>query len=235
MDSVDNSRQTDKKKLRDGLYLSLSLVLLMLIIKLVEINFNLSFVRLGLYPRRAEGIPGILLAPLIHKDLLHLFNNAVPLLVSIIGLFYFFRKEAFRILILAWLATHILVWVFARESYHIGASGLVYALLSFLFFVSTFANNKNLLAISLILIFLYGTMIWGILPVENHVSWESHLIGATMGLILAIVFRKKAPKPEKFDWEDEEEDIDELTNEEIDEIIDQKLKIKYWYKPGKKP
>ena len=224
----------EKKKLIDGVYLAVPFILIILIIKLVEISFDLSFASYGLYPRRLSGLPGIILTPLLHKDLMHLFNNAVPLFVSIVGIFYFYRKVSYQIFIIIYLVTQFLIWIFARDSYHIGASGLVYGLMAFLFFASAFSNNKNMLALSLILIFAYGAMFWGILPVENNVSWESHLIGAIVGFGVAIIYRKQGPKPEKFDWEDEEDDLDEMTDDEINELIEQKrreVKVKYWYRP----
>ncbi|MFC2113972.1 rhomboid family intramembrane serine protease [Bacteroidota bacterium] len=224
----------DKKKLRDGFYFSVSFLLIFWIIKLVEINFNLDFSRYGIFPRRISGLWGILFTPFLHKDLHHLFNNSVPFFVSIIGIFYFFRKSSLTILAGIWLITHILIWFVAGNGYHIGASGLVYGFMSFLFFGGAFSNNRNLLGLSLVIIFAYGTMFWGILPVETAVSWESHLMGAIVGMLFAFIFRKQGIPPEKFDWEEDEENVDDLTDEEIDELIDEKTKIKYRFIPGKK-
>lgn len=174
---------------------------------------------------------GIITAPLVHKDLMHLFNNSVPLLVAIFAIAYFYHKAYLRILLFSYILTHILIWLLARgDSYHIGASGLVYTYLSFLFFGSAFSSNKSMLALSLIIIFLYGAMVWGILPVETNISWESHLMGAIIGLLFAFIYRKQIPPEKKFDWEEEEDNIDDMTDEEIDELIDQKLNVKYWYK-----
>ena len=219
----------EKKKIKDGLFLALSFILILWIVKLIEINFDISFVKYSMYPRKLSGLKGIVTTPLIHENLMHLFNNSVPLFVSIIGIMYFFRKHAFQIFALIYLVTHFIIWLTAPQSFIIGASGLVYAYLSFLFFVSAFSNNKNMLALSLILIFAYGTMIWGIIPVNTNISWESHLIGAITGFVFAIIYKNKGPKEEKFDWEDEEEfdeekNIDQMDDDEINELIYRNIK-----------
>jgi membrane associated rhomboid family serine protease len=224
----------DKRKIRDGFLLSISFIFILWIVKLIEINFHISFAHLGLYPRDPSSLAGLFFTPFIHADLAHLFNNSVPLFVAIIGIMYFYRKSAIQIMILSWFITNILVWIFAKEGNHIGASGLVYAYLSFLFFGGAFSNNKNLLGLSLVLVFAYGTMIWGVFPVETNVSWESHLIGAIVGGVFAFLYRKKGIPPEKYDWEDEEDDIDEMTDEEINELIEQNRKIKYHFIPRRK-
>jgi membrane associated rhomboid family serine protease len=132
--------------------------------------------------------------------------------VAITGIVYFYPGASARILLFIYLGTDILVWIFARDSYHIGASGLVYGYISFLFFGGSFAKNKNMLAVSLVIMFLYGAMFWGILPQKGQISWESHLFGALMGLVFAFVFRKYAilpPEPELTEDEDEEEKNDD--------------------------
>jgi len=223
----------DKRKLRDGFLLSISFLLILWIIKLIEITFNISFSSQGLVPRDLSSWPGLFFTPLLHADLLHLFNNSVPLFVAIIGIMYFYRKSALFIMASSWLVTNVLVWIFAKGGYHIGASGLVYAYISFLFFGGAFSNNRNLLGLSLVLIFAYGTMIWGIFPVENNVSWESHLIGGVVGMAYALIYRKKSIPPKKFDWEDED-DIEDMTDEDINKLIEEKRAIRYQFIPKEK-
>ncbi|MBT6835277.1 MAG: rhomboid family intramembrane serine protease [Bacteroidetes bacterium] len=223
----------DKRKLRDGFLLSISFLLILWIIKLIEITFNISFSSLGLVPRDLSSWAGLFFTPLLHADLLHLFNNSVPLFVAIIGIMYFYRKSALFIMASSWLVTNILVWIFAKGGHHIGASGLVYAYISFLFFGGAFSNNRNLLGLSLVLIFAYGTMIWGIFPVENNVSWESHLIGGVVGMAYALIYRKKSIPPKKFDWEDED-DIEDMTDEDINKLIEEKRAIRYQFIPKEK-
>jgi membrane associated rhomboid family serine protease len=165
---------------------------------------------LGILPRQISGLPGILTAPYIHGDLIHLFNNTAPVFISIAGIIYFFPKAALRILIFIYLSTNILVWGFARDSYHIGASGLVYGYISFLFFGSAFAKNKNMLVLSLIIMFIYGALFWGILPQKGNISWESHLFGAVAGFVFALLFRNYAIESiSKEEIEEEEDDDDD--------------------------
>lgn len=205
----------EKEKIRTGLKVAIFFIAVLWIFKMVEVSFDISFVKLGIYPRDVKGLIGIITVPFIHKDFMHLFNNTVPLFLSIMAIIYFFRPAAFNILIFIYLTTNVLIWIFARENYHIGASGLVYAYLSFLFFGGAFATNRNLLAISLIIIFLYGSLFWGILPVDTTISWESHLIGAIMGLVFSFIYRKHAIVEKKYDWEDEEDDDDDFDATDI--------------------
>jgi len=222
----------EKKRLKDGFLIAVSICLLMVIVKLIEVNFDLSFAGAGIIPRKASGLWGILFSPFLHKDFLHLFNNVIPLLVAITAIYYFYIEIFILIFSLIWFFSGFLSWLMAGYGIHIGASGIVYGFLSFLFFVSVFSRNKNMLGIALLLIFLYGTMIWGIVPLrfDAFISWESHLGGTVTGFILAIIFRNEGVKEEPFEWENEEDEIEDLTDEEIDELIDSKLKEKNRFK-----
>lgn len=209
----------EKQRLKDGLYFALAFILLIWIVKLAEIAFHLDIGRMGVFPRRAEGLTGIVTAPFIHKDFEHLFNNSVPLFIGIIGVFYFFRDVAYRIIFGIYLLSYFITWLIGRNdfpgNYHIGASGLVYGYLSFLFFGGAFAKNKNLLALSLMLIFFYGSMIWGILPSKGEISWEGHYGGAASGLLFAWLFRKKAlaaPEPVLEEEDEETAEYDDSEN-----------------------
>ncbi|MEM7660252.1 MAG: rhomboid family intramembrane serine protease [Bacteroidota bacterium] len=160
---------------------------------------------LGVYPRKVSGLIGILTAPLIHGSWGHLASNSVPLLVLGATLSVFFPKIAGRVWLVSWLATGLWVWIAARNSYHIGASGVVFALAFFLFFQGIFNRNVKTLTISLIVAFLYGGLVWQVLPIQEGVSWESHLFGGVAGVILAWFFRKSGPKKKTYGWETEEE------------------------------
>lgn len=163
-------------------------------VKLLEVAFDLQFYTLGIKPLDTRGLVGIATAPLIHGDFGHLTANTFPLLFLSTGIFYFYRPVAFRVFFLTYLMTGIWVWAFARGAqYHIGASGLVYACGSFLFFSGIIRRNKRLAAISLIVVFLYGGMFWGIFPMKEHISWESHLMGFLAGIVTAVYYRKRAP------------------------------------------
>jgi membrane associated rhomboid family serine protease len=148
---------------------------------------------------------GILTAPFIHANLNHLINNSVPFLVLLTAIFYFYQKVAWRVLLVSYLATGSLVWLLARSSYHIGASGLIYSFAAFVFFSGIIRRNINLLAISMLVIFLYGSMVWGIFPYRSDMSWESHLMGLTVGAVLSVIYRHEGPGPTRFASDMEEE------------------------------
>ena len=158
----------------------------------------------GLVPRDLLGLTGILTSPFVHADWAHLLSNAGPLFVFIAAALYFYRKAFLRALPWMFFMTGIWVWVAGKSGPHIGASGIAYALAAFLFFGGVFRRNTQNLALSLVIAFFYGSMIWGVLPVQPGVSWESHLFGAVSGLVLAWYFRKLGVPPrKKYFWEEE--------------------------------
>lgn len=175
------------------------------IIYLVTYLFDVYPYKLGILPRNLEGLIGIITAPLIHGGFSHLISNTAPLILMGLGIFYFYPKVAYKVFVIIYLGTGILVWIFAREVYHIGASGVIYGFVSFLFFSGVFRKDNKSIALALIVIFLYGGLIWGILPTRQAISWESHFFGAIVGTIAAFIFRKVDP-PKKYDWENEESD-----------------------------
>lgn len=157
----------------------------------IEIHYHFNFNSFGVYPRTIEGLRGVFLMHFIHSDTRHLFNNSIPLMVLLGSLFYFYRSVALRILLLGGLLTGFLTWCIARDAYHIGASGLVYLLFSFVFFSGAIKRHYRLLALSLAVIFLYGSMIWYIFPVKDGMSWEGHLSGFITGLVCAYIYRNR--------------------------------------------
>ena len=189
------------KKLYYSFLPGISFVFVLWFIKVLEIAFNTHLHRMGIFPREASGLIGIATSPLIHADLEHLFSNTFPLIVLSAGIIYFYPKISFKVFTWIYFATGIWVWAFARDSYHIGASGLIYGFASFLFFSGFFRKNRQLIAISLLVIFLYGSMVWGVFPINPRVSHETHLLGAVMGLVIAYSFRKEggimAPKTQE--------------------------------------
>lgn len=181
-------------------------------------NAGIELFRWGIKPRSTEGLKGILFSPLIHGNFMHLTNNSLPVLVLGSALFYFYPKKAFRVILWSWLGTGILVWIMARDSYHIGASGLIYALAGFIFLNGLLSRKPNLLAMSLLVVFLYGSLVWGVLPLENEVSWEAHLSGGISGLLLAVIFYQRSTVNVSEDltlvWDEEQELIKILKAEE---------------------
>jgi membrane associated rhomboid family serine protease len=223
-------------------------VLILWIVFWFEVRFGMRLSKFGIYPQTIEGMRGILLSPFLHGDIKHLYHNSIPLFVLSVALFYFYRPIAWKVLFWGVLCSGFLTWLIGRPSYHIGASGLIYVLVSFTFFKGVFAKHYRLIALSLLVIFLYGSMIWYTLPIEQGISWEGHLSGLLTGLLFAIGFRKHVAKPKKYIWEeanyDEENDpflkhFDENGNfiehiepdpdveEESDSI---KLSVNYIYK-----
>lgn len=178
----------------------LSIIFLIWFIYYLEIRFGLNFNKYGIYPRSFIGLRGILFSPFIHSDSTHLTNNSIPLMMMLGGLYYFYQKIANKVLIAGLVLTGLLTWVMGRTSYHIGASGIIYFLVSFIFFSGIFRKYYRLIALSLIVVFLYGSMVWYIFPMEERISWEGHLSGFLVGFIFAYVFRKKGPQPESFKY-----------------------------------
>ena len=189
----------------------------------IEIKFKLNFNNYGIYPQSIKGLRGVILSPFIHSDAKHLINNSVPLAVMLGCLYYFYFKIANKVLILGVLFTGFLTWTFARPANHIGASGVVYFLVSFIFFSGMFRKYYRLIALSLAVVFLYGSMVWYILPVEEHISWEGHLSGFLVGLLFAFLFKSVGPKPELFEFSKNEEFetlFDEDGNFNPPEVVD---------------
>lgn len=191
-------------------------VLFLWIVYWFEVKFGYNFNRYGVEPRTLTGLRGILFSPFIHSGVQHLFNNSVPLFVLLISLFYFYKEIAFKILIYGLVLSGLLTWIIARPSYHIGASGIVYLLFSFIFFSGIIRKYNRLIAVSLMVIFLYGSMIWYIFPIKEEISWEGHLSGFLIGLLFAFTHRKYGPKKAAYVWE--EEDYEE---EELDIFLDE--------------
>jgi membrane associated rhomboid family serine protease len=185
----------EKKKLFQSLLFPALFLIIIWLVKITEIVLNTNFVYLGLYPLKWSGLIGILTAPLIHADLRHLFDNSIPVFLLSTAIFYFYSPVAFKVFFLSWIFTGIMVWLGGRSSYHIGASGLIYSFASFLFFSGIIRNSINLMALSLLVVFMYGGLVWGIFPYDYKISWESHLFGALSGVCLAIVYRHYGPLP----------------------------------------
>jgi len=175
------------------------------LIYFIEIQFGFNFNKYGIYPKTIKGLRGVIFSPFIHSNFKHLFNNSIPLLVMLGCLYYFYGKIATKVLVFGLLLTGVITWLIARPSYHIGASGIVYLLVSFIFFSGVFRRYYRLIALSLVVVFLYGSMIWYIFPVEERISWEGHLSGFVVGFVFALFFRKLGPQPELFIYTENKE------------------------------
>lgn len=212
----------------------------MLIISLVHFTqyvFELKWTNYGVYPRNIKGLWGIFFSPLIHGDYQHLLSNSIPLLILGTALFYFYKKIALKLILWIYLMVGVWTWVSAREAYHIGASGLLYGVFSFLLISGFLRKNKRLIALSFFVIMFYGSMVWGIFPIKINVSFEGHLWGFVAGIVLAFYYRKQGPQQEKFVWKEEDELDDENDYWNVDEngnrIKKQSFKINYIFKSKK--
>lgn len=198
----------EKRKLFYTLGYPVAFVLILWLAKIIEIVFRYNFTFLGIYPRKTSGLIGIISAPLVHFDINHLVSNSLPLLLLGLGISFSYPTLSKKLFTVIYLLHGLLVWLFARPAFHIGASGLVYGFVAFLFFSGIIRRDNRSIALALIVTFLYGGLTWGVLPLNPEISWESHLLGSIVGIVCAFIFRKADPA-KKYDWEDEEDEIEE--------------------------
>ncbi len=151
--------------------------------------FNLN--QFGIVPRTLRGLIGILFAPLLHGNITHLISNTLPLVILLFILFKFYKGQAIEVIILSVLAGGGLVWLMGRPASHIGASGLIYSLAAFIITFGFLQKKILNIIVSLVVIFLYNGLIWGIFPTRFYISWEGHLFGAIVGIFLAFIFNNK--------------------------------------------
>ena len=210
----------ERTKFLGSLIIPLIIVALMWLVKIIEVSFGVNLGRWGITPHTAHGLIGIFTLPFLHE---HLLSNTVPILVLGTALYYCYPTLANRVLLITYLASGLLTWCIGNpDSTHIGASALVYGLNLFLIFSGFIRGNRMLIVISLIMVFLYGSFIWGMIPslaIPQNISWEGHLSGAVIGILLAIFLRKEGPQKEVHHWDEDDDDEDDAstgsgTNEE---------------------
>ncbi len=194
-----------------SIIIPLTFPVILWIVYLVSLATNINLDRMGILPRNLLGVLGVVTGPVIHANFSHLLSNTIPLIILGWAIFYFYPKVSYKAFLVVYILTGVFVWLFARQVYHIGASGIVYGFVSFLFFSGIFRKDNKSIAIALIITFLYGGIVWGVLPGQKGISWESHLFGGIAGAIAAFIFKNIDP-PKKYDWEDEEDDfnVDDL-------------------------
>ncbi|WP_338350903.1 rhomboid family intramembrane serine protease [Nonlabens tegetincola] len=176
-------------------------VLLIWLVYYVEVTFHIRFNKMGIYPKSIAGLKGIFTSPFIHGSLQHLWSNTVPSFILLVLLNYFYRKQFWFVFIMGLLSTGILTWLIASNGYHIGASGIIYLLVSFLFFKGLLVKHYRLVSLSFLIAFFYGSLIWYMLPIKEGMSWEGHLSGFITGLVIALFTKNKMPEKRKFQWE----------------------------------
>ena len=194
------------KKLKDSLVWPFFFVVFLWIVHLLQISVEGRLIEFGLKPREISGLRGIIFSPLLHADFSHLASNSLPFFVLGAMILFFYRKVAIQSFLLIYLFSGIGVWFFARSSFHIGASGLVYGMVAFVFWTGIFRRNIKSIALALVVLFYYGSLFLGIVPVESGISWEGHLIGAIVGIAVAYLFKNSKEKDEQRkvpSWENE--------------------------------
>ncbi len=196
---------SDSSRFRSAAILTLTMVGLLWLVYLGALIFDFGITQYGIYPRRISGLTGIVFAPIIHGSFAHLVSNSLPIILLGTALMYGYPRSAWPVLGFIYVGTGLGVWLIARDAYHIGASGLTTGMLFFVFIIGLLRRDPRAIVLSMLVFFLYGSMVWGVFPSERGVSFESHLCGAVMGVILAFVFRNTDPKLQKkrYSWEGE--------------------------------
>lgn len=194
-----------KSSFRLALRLSLVFVGILWAIFIVDEVFGLRLGRFGLRPGSIPGLLGIVTAPLLHANFQHILSNTLPMFIAMTATLYLYPNSALRVIPSVWLGSGILAWFFARPNLHIGASGLIYGLLAFVFVSGILRRDMRSISVSLLVGFLYGSMIWGVLPSRPQMSWEMHLTGAVVGVLMAFLFSNWDRVPLlRYDWEDDD-------------------------------
>jgi membrane associated rhomboid family serine protease len=207
LDPDYTSSERARANFRLAFKIALGFVALIWLIDIVNWALDLELQRFGVRPRQFAGLPGILLAPLLHGGPVHLIANSLPLLVLGTGMLYLYPNSAVKVLPAVYLGPGIAVWLFAGGGVHVGSSGLVYGLVTYIFVAGLIRLDRRAIAASLLVCFLYGSMAWGVLPIRPGVSWQTHLAAALIGLALAIALRRlDIPPLKRYTWEDETEE-----------------------------
>ena len=215
----------ERKELIYSMFIPFLIVSVMWIVHLIHYSFHIDFHLLGIQPRHINGLQGIITTIFVHGDFEHLISNTLPLFLLGSALFLYYREFALKLLFYLTIITGVYVWIIARDSWHIGASGLVYALASFHLMSAILRKNMRLIAFSMLVIFLYGGMIWGFFPElfpEKNISFESHIMGSITGFLLAYKYRKIGLQKEEYFWPEEDELPDDDPYWEVEEEEEEK-------------
>jgi len=202
-------RYTHGKKAQANFRLAWKVAFLFLavlwLVFVLDALFGLNLNRFGLRPGSVSGLLGVVTAPLLHGNLSHIFSNSISLVVSLTAILYLYPNSSARVIPMIWLGSGLLAWMIGRPSLHFGASGLIYGLLAYVFFSGILRRDMRSVSVSLLVGFLYGSMIWGVLPIRPHMSWELHLSGGLIGVLLAFFYRKWDRVPViRYDWEEDD-------------------------------
>jgi membrane associated rhomboid family serine protease len=210
-----NNPQKDSFHLKRSFTLVAIFIIALWLIKIVEALIGARLYKYGILPGQLSGLMGVFLAPLIHSSFSHLFANSAPLLILGTALLYGYPKSAKIVVPVIYIGSGLCVWFFARHTYHIGASGLTFGFMFFVFTIGAIRWDRRAIALSMVVFLLYGGMIWGIFPNEPGISYESHFFGAMFGVILAILLRNYDPNipVKEYNWEEDDEDDTEYNEQ----------------------
>ena len=207
---MDN--KAERKKFLGSLIIPLIIVAVMWAVMIIEVSLGVDLNRYGIVPHTLQGLVGILTLPFLHGGWDHLMANSVPVIVLGTALYYFYPTLANRVMLITYLGSGLLTWCLGDPSTtHVGASALIYGLNLFLIVSGFIRGNRQLIVISLIMVFLYGSFIWGMIPSlakPQNISWEGHLSGAIIGIVLALLLRKEGPQKEVHHWEEDDDKND---------------------------
>ncbi len=179
--------------------MSLFLVAVMWIVMFFSDTLDLSLSAFAVRPKTWRGLAGVLFSPFIHASYKHLLSNTFPFIVLFSSLKFFYPKNFFTIFSLLYLASGLGLWIIGRSAYHVGASGIVYAMISFQLFSGLLSKRREFVAISFIIIFLYGSAIWGIFPSDDPtISWEAHTAGFASGAFFSLFFYPSTTPQKKY-------------------------------------
>ncbi len=229
MSVVIDSELELKKRRRLGVYFTIIFIVLIWLVKLIEWTFDIPLSQYGLRPRHWEGLLGVFTSGMLHADAAHLVSNSIALIIVGPMMYYFYRPVALKVFGYAYFLTSILTWIIARDGNHIGASGVIYAIFGFLLVSGFIRRHYPLMAVGLVMLVIHqtftGSLLFKFIPEYNlpNVSWEGHLAGFLIGVVLAIAFRKEGPQRKVWEWDEDEEDEDDLNS-------DQEIQIQYHYK-----
>ena len=205
-DPAYTSSERARANFRLAAKIALGFVALLWVVQLLNWGLELELARFGVRPRELAGLPGILFAPLLHAGFSHLLANSLPLLVLGTVMLHLYPNSAIKVIPALYLGPGIAVGLFSRASVHVCASGLVYGMVSYVFLAGLIRRDRRAIGASLLVSFLYGTLAWGVFPIQPGVSWETHLAAALIGLALAIALRRlDIPPRKRYAWEDEED------------------------------